>query len=311
MANSLNNDLHLKHMALPQDDLPDDDDVELEDDSAETEPHRQPEAMPGWFKAALVLLALVLMSAAGAGYLYLTGDLSLGASDPSTPSQSWQAPAFTNNSAPDHDTPTSVNDTEPAPEAIEPATGSAPMGYTINDADEAGSGTAAPSTAMPAREPQAPAPARQARSADHNDRMDQLPMGVLADLREGLTNIEQVLVEHREELKRLNSLITNNDVKIQNQAEDLALLSQRVTQANQSVRSAPPPQNRTPTLNIALISMQQMGSAQAVGVRYRGRDQRLQLGQSIDGWRLSAVRIDQGTAQFTHTASNHTVTVAL
>src|SRR5690625_2049172 len=85
MANSLNNDLHLKHMALPQYDLPDDDDVELEDDSAETEPHRQPEAMPGWFKAALVLLALVLMSAAGAGYLYLTGDLSLGASDPSTP----------------------------------------------------------------------------------------------------------------------------------------------------------------------------------------------------------------------------------
>lgn len=308
-------DLH--RPALPQEDLPEDDDVELEDDTAETEPQRQPQAMPGWFKVVLLLLALALMGAGATGYLYLTGGLNLGTTGTSVHNDPWEAPVFAQESDVDGQGSEPSNGVETVSAPTEPlqtptdANPALPEAYAIHDPTEPEARLNL-DVSLPAPSLSAPPERRahQASATNDNDRMD-LPMGVLADLREGLANIEQILVGHREELKRLNSLIANNEISIQNQAEDLALLSARVTKANQAARSTPAPRKTTPELNIALVSMQQMGSAQAVGVRYRGRDQRLQLGQSIDGWRLSAVQIDNGTAQFTHTASNHTVTVAL
>lgn len=318
-------DDELQRPSLPQEELPEDDAEQLEE--AETTPKAQP--MPGWFKFALFLVPVILAGVGYAGYQYLSDEF--GAKDfetqaPQTAAQEgWAPPSFgesgegrtlaeTNQDIPDpgdadvsqSDASSDTEETDQPPNA---------GGYAINDTREPEPprltlDVSLPSPARSRHEPGSE-PARRpatnsSATASVTDSEASVPEDALADIRDSLQSIQQTLTQHREELSRMNSLITNNEVSIQQHAEDLATLSERVKQAPRpsSKKEASPPR-----LDIALISMQQMGGAQAVGVRYRGRNTRLLLGQTIDGWRLSQVLIDEGAARFTHSSSGHAITV--
>lgn len=312
--------------ALPEEELPEDDiDLNETDKTGEDDSNGagSSEPMPGWFKAVLLLAFIALSGAGYAGYLYLTGELSVlqndttGSSTPTPQSDGWRPPEF-GESVPSTEGTSLTEPVAPKDAALDQGEASTSAsgsgGYAINDTADAAGPQRNLDVSLPAPATRTPELARPSANSAPEAANDGETDAVLTDIRDSLATLQQELGEHRKELQRMNSLITNNELSIQQQNEDLSLLATQLKKANQSPRQSSPnmaQKRATPTLEIALVSMLQMGSAQTVGVRYRGHPRRLQLGQSLDGWRLSSVQVDRGIAQFTHASTGHTVTVAL